>query len=263
MSAHGERGMAGPGRRDVDAPQDSGYVAWKHWARERFGECRELDAVYYAAELAAAGVPGVEGRRVLEIGFGNGAFGAWAIERGAVYFGIEIEDELLARAAAAGWRIARSLDEIEAAAGPLSVDLVVAFDVFEHIEADQLPGMLGSCLSRLAPGGVLLARVPSGDSPFSRAIQYGDPTHRVVLGSHRIRHLAQSLGCELRQLREPVLPLRGLGTRVFLRRALARLVRAIVHPIISRVLMDDATAVVSPNLIFVMAKPNAGPHVAG
>ena len=242
---------AGPGA----ASPSIGYVAWKHWAQERFGECTPADAVYFAAELAAAGLPDLTGRRVVEIGYGNGAFGAWAIARGADYAGTEIEDELIARGTAAGWRVARNVDELDAGAEHAGFDLIVAFDVFEHVEAAQLPELLAACLSRLAPGGLLLARVPSGDSPFGRAIQHGDPTHRVVLGSHRIRHLAASLGCELRQLREPALPLRGLGARTFLRRALARLVKAIVHPIVARVLMDDAGAIVSPNLVFVMVVP--------
>jgi SAM-dependent methyltransferase len=250
-----EHGVDGYSPRAVAAPREFGYVTWKHWVQEHFGECRRVDAIYFAAELAAAGVPDLAGRRVLEMGFGNGAFGAWAIDRGAMYAGIEVEDELLARAAAAGWRVARTIDDLEARTGPLAFDLVVAFDVFEHIEADQLPAVLGSCLSHLAPGGVLLARVPSGDSPFGRAIQHGDPTHRVVLGSHRIRHLAHSLGCELLQLRTPALPLCGLGVRTFLRRSLVLLAKAAVYPLVARLLMDDATAVVSPNLVFVMSKP--------
>jgi SAM-dependent methyltransferase len=263
MTPERERGTVDSEAATVAAAPAISYVAWKRWAQERFGEYTPSDAVYFAAELATAGLPDLAGRRVLEIGYGNGAFGAWAISRGAHYAGIEIEDELIARGAAVGWRVARSLEELDASGWSAGVDLVAAFDVFEHIDAAQLPELLAACLARLAPGGLLLARVPSGDSPFGRAIQHGDPTHRVVLGSHRVRHLAASLGCELRQLREPALPLRGLGTRTFLRRALARLVKAIVHPVVARVLMDDAGAIVSPNLVFVMAVPDIGRRVGG
>lgn len=234
---------------------DGGDVTWRGWSKEGFGVLAPADAAYYAAEMAAAGFGRIERLKVLEIGYGNGCFARWAIDNGADYFGLEIDEALLAWARAAGWRVAPSLEELETLVGPTRFDLVVAIDVLEHLSEDGLRRCLRSSMARLASNGRLLARVPSGDSPFARAIQYGDPTHRLVLGSQRIRRLATELGFELLALREPAYPLKGLGARVWIRRALARAVRRLAHAAVARLLMEDAGVIVSPNLVFVLANP--------
>lgn len=234
---------------------DGGQVAWRGWSKEGFGVLAPADAAYYAAEVAAAGFGRIERLRVLEIGYGNGCFARWAMDNGADYFGLEIDQDLLAWARAAGWRVAPSLEELEALVGPVRFDLIVAIDVLEHLSEEVLRRCLRSAMARLASNGRLLARVPSGDSPFARAIQYGDPTHRLVLGSQRIRRLATELGFDLLALREPAYPLRGLGARVLVRRAFARVLRRMVHSAIARLLMEDSGVVVSPNLVFVLANP--------
>ena len=58
------------------------YAEWKGWNSESFGTCSAADEVYFAAELRRAGVEAVDGSYILELGFGNGTFAAWALKQG-------------------------------------------------------------------------------------------------------------------------------------------------------------------------------------
>jgi SAM-dependent methyltransferase len=103
--------------------------------------------------------------RVLEIGCGQGAFGARIAAR-AEYVGVEQDTE--------SWRVAR--DRVEPMGGRVlngtidmlddfePYDLVCAFEVLEHIEDDV--GALERWRSRLGPGGAVLVSVPAWPDRF-------------------------------------------------------------------------------------------------
>ncbi len=104
-------------------------------------------------------------RRVLEIGCGQGAYGARIAAR-AEYVGVEQDTE--------SWRVAA--DRVEPVGGRVlngtvdmlddtePYDLVCAFEVLEHIEDDV--GALEGWRSRLAPGGAVLVSVPAWPDRF-------------------------------------------------------------------------------------------------
>lgn len=165
-----------------------GYATWKDWQGDF--AARDRDARYFAAELAGIGLAGL---RVLEIGFGNGAFLAWAKKQDAQVTGTEIADELIARARTQGFD-AQSASLPALAAAGRQFDLVAAFDVFEHWTRDELVANLRAIHGLLAPGGRLVARFPNGQSPFGRVFQYGDITHQTVLSTSSMRQLALMTG---------------------------------------------------------------------
>ena len=67
----------------------SGYVEWKRW--DGAFETADKEARYFTAEFRDITL---RGKRVLEIGFGNGGFLAWARTQGADVSGIEINAEM-------------------------------------------------------------------------------------------------------------------------------------------------------------------------
>lgn len=173
---------------DEAAPLYRRYAAWKDWHGDFAASDR--DARYFAAELD--GVP-LEGRRVLEIGFGNGSFLAWAKSRGAQVTGTEVLETLIEQARAKGY------DAQPASLQALvekrrQFDVVVAFDVFEHWDKTALVANLRCLRSLLVPDGILLARFPNGHSPFGRVYQHGDLTHVTALSSSSVRQLAEMTG---------------------------------------------------------------------
>src|ERR1700755_1345768 len=69
------------------------YAEWKRWDGAAAPD--EKDARYFAAEFEGVALAG---KRVLEIGFGNGRFLAWARDAGARVVGVEINAPMRAAA---------------------------------------------------------------------------------------------------------------------------------------------------------------------
>lgn len=232
------------------------YAEWKEWRAESFGDCGPATAVYYEAELARARLDLAAPLDVLELGFGNGSFAGWARSRGFAYAGSELSPELRARATDAGFRAYDAdFERMFAELGPESLDLVVAFDVLEHMELGELESLLESARRALRPGGCVLARVPSGDSPFGRAIYHGDLTHRCALGSSAVAQLAATHGFRLDDVGPPRLPLRGVGVRRAVRRGLVLLAQKVIGRVINVVFHHNQPRVITSNLVFVLRKP--------
>lgn len=238
----------------MNPAEEARYREWKGWTDESFGCCTRSLAASFEDELALCGLRGVPGCRVLELGFGNGAFAAWASGRGMEYSGTEVNSVLVDRGRAHGYDVHLEDAAFAGRFSPDSFDVVVAFDVLEHLSPEALAGCLQQVRRCLRPGGLLLARVPSGDSPFSRAIQHGDLTHLTTLGSSAVEQLAGANGFEVLQLREPAYPLRGGGVLSAVRRATVRVVRAVSYPLIAAVFMGGGSPVLTPNMVFVLRK---------
>lgn len=239
----------------MSEPSYSYYGEWKGWSKQKFGQCDTASARYFAAEMSSAGLWPISGRRLLEIGFGNGEFAQWSSQQGALYSGTEMLDELVSAGCAAGYRMYPSKSDLAQVLGSNFLDGVVAFDVFEHLDLDELHHSLRCMNAYLKPGGLIVGRVPSGDSPFARAIQHGDLTHKTILGSSAIRQISVRCGFEVLQVREPAFPISGQGFTSFLRRGVVKLARSIAFPLLRSIFLGNAQAVLTPNMVFVLRKP--------
>jgi SAM-dependent methyltransferase len=60
--------------------------------------------------------------------------------------------------------------------------LVTALDIIEHLEEAEGEALLSAIQNGLRPGGWLVVQCPNPASPFFGSVQYGDPTHRAVIG---------------------------------------------------------------------------------
>lgn len=165
------------------------YTEWKQWHDAGFAQCSRGEARYFAWHLARCHPTPV--RTALELGYGNGNFLGFARQRGISVVGVETQAALRQRASAAGIENHASIDAL---AADRQFDLVVAFDVFEHVEQAALPGLLRQLAGHLAADGVLLCRVPNGESPFGRYFQHGDLTHVTTLGLSKFTQLASITG---------------------------------------------------------------------
>jgi SAM-dependent methyltransferase len=174
------------------------YAQWKGWDETAFGRFNANDARYYQWHVDRA-TGGRAPRRVLEVGFGNGSFLGFGRDRGWEMTGVEVSPDLRARAEGAGYRAAADIDALT---NEPPFDLVVLFDVLEHIEADQLIAFMRKLRGLLAPHGAILLRVPNGDSPFGRRHQHGDLTHRVTIGEFMLRQIAAASDLQLAAIGE-------------------------------------------------------------
>ncbi len=243
--------MTDPSAEPVDRYE--AYAQWKRW--DGAFEVSVRDARYFAAEFRE--MP-LRGKRVLEIGFGNGSFLAWAKSEGAQISGLEINPDMLAAAARHGYA-ARNASLAELVADGATYDLIVAFDVIEHWDTDELIANFRHVAALLADGGRFLARFPNGHSPFGRIYQHGDFTHKSIISHYKIGYLAtlsqldvvrisnvrrvSSRPGALRALRHRWMALR----RAWIERSLARLYG------IDRLPLD-------PNLVAVLRKRSDAEH---
>lgn len=199
----------GAAHTNVDCEE---YIAWKTWMSDQFGQYTNLDAAYFSAEVE---LRKAERARVLELGFGNGTFLGWARDMGAEVHGVEANPLLVMRAQEMFGTIHTHsrLDapELDALRGAFSH--IVAFDVLEHIEQRDYPGLFSRFTELLTPGGKCILRYPNGDSPFGRRIQNGDPTHVTAIGRDKLAYFARRAGLTVEVVRSPALPTSGVGWR--------------------------------------------------
>ena len=107
------------------------YSSWKGWAQEDFGAEGRGDLPYYQRELRE--FMGADTRKVLEVGFGNGAVLAFGRARGWVMTATELQPEL-------------------------SHDGIFALDVFEHIPPEASIDFLSVLGRKLRVGGHIVLR---------------------------------------------------------------------------------------------------------
>ena len=230
------------------------YREWKSWNADRFGDLNPESRRYLELELAQSGIQLSANSHVLEIGFGNGDFATFCRDLGCTYAGTEIDAELVVRAKAAGLDAHVAPDDLVETFKGRSFDLITCFDVLEHLTQDQIIVMLTAFRGLLTPNGRILARFPSGDSPFSVAMYNGDITHRSWIGRGAVLQYCVATGLEAKQIRHPALPLRGLGLKRLLRRTPIAAARWIVRNFVRTVFYDGQPRVVDPNMVIVLGK---------
>ena len=129
------------------------------------------------------------------MGSGNGGFIRFLKDNGSTVEGIEVQEPLLQAAKDFGIPVHSSLDEISQ--GPY--DLIVAFDVLEHLTTDQLQDLFARATKLLKPDGVMLFRFPNADSFAGNGAQNGDFTHMTSIGQQKLQQLVEPWGLAIKQ----------------------------------------------------------------
>lgn len=136
----------------------------------------------------------------LEIGCGTGAFLAYLRRKGVDrLLGID-HDPALAEVVPAEVRgDYRCRDAGELLADPAigRFDRVVMLDVLEHFSAEDSRTLLKALRSKLAPGALVVLKVPNAACPWGLQYQFGDLTHRTAYTPLSIRQLADASGYRL------------------------------------------------------------------
>lgn len=160
------------------------YLFWKNWGEKSFGsvdprETRYFDKIYVATKIEVS----AEKLQMLELGFGNGSFLRYGVNKGWQAKGSEVNPHLVEMGKKEGFDVMHASDV--SALSENSLDLVVAFDVLEHIPQEDTLVFLLSIKRLLKESGALVMRFPNGDSPFSLPFQNGDVTHVNYIGGQK------------------------------------------------------------------------------
>lgn len=230
---------------------DESYRRWKGWGRPA---AVEPLARTFAAELR--GVRLSARASVLEIGFGQGIFLDWARAQGFVPVGIELNQALVESVRRRGHEAYHGHARDVLSQGFAPFDLVVLFDVLEHLTVEEILDLLSLLKSQLSAGGAIVARFPNGGSPFGRLYQHGDLTHCSVLTASSIEQAAIRCGLKVvaarNSAREDVGNPRWRPKNWRMTRKIAFLIRSVIELIVGLVYFGRIVPL-DPNLTVVLA----------
>lgn len=232
----------------------SGYVNWKGWDAGRFGAVTRGEVDYFARETRGAFRRGSR-PSVLEIGFGNGTFLSYCRSMGWSVTGTELLPELVETARAAGYD-AVAADRLDALPDA-SFDLIVAFDVFEHIPPERSTDFLAQLSSKLRADGRMLLRYPNADSWIGNPFQYGDATHVNAIGALKMQYYAGEAGLEIVRMRAT--RRRGFRTSVIhgLHRYTAGVLVKVVAGVAKAMYFPDVRVVLSSSNVVTLLRKQA------
>jgi len=245
-------------KNQVESRYGTDYLKWKAWQEDSFGTRTRLDAKYFEAELKKTRATFAPNSKVLEIGFGNGNFLTYGKEQQWEMFGTEVNKDLIESGRRHGFNVFHT-DDLRAFSDA-SFDLIVAFDVLEHVHLDQLADFLSQVKRVLISGGYFIARFPNGDSPFGLVNQNGDITHITTIGSGKARFLAAKLNVELVYLGAEAQPLFGTSLPMFSQRLFALPIKKMISLFVNLVFFPRAKiAFCSANLLMIF-KASSPPY---
>ncbi len=170
----------------------SNYDEWKNWNSDDFATLAIKDKKYF--ENITRNVSLNNNTNSLEIGFGNGSFLKFLQNNNCNIVGIELIPELIKRAKEKGFEAYLDIDKLPKST---KFDLIVMFDVLEHIPQNEIPVFFDKLRNLLTTKGVLILRTPNGSSPFGLTNQYGDVTHCTVVTGPKLEYWAQNSGLVL------------------------------------------------------------------
>jgi 2-polyprenyl-3-methyl-5-hydroxy-6-metoxy-1,4-benzoquinol methylase len=154
----------------------------------------EAAALTYRRDIRPA-LPSPGTGMVLDIGCGQGDLVRLLLRDGYDAQGIDISAEQVAIARRSGLGQVRKgdfRDLLDAHPGQFAA--VTATDLLEHLTKGEVVETFDLVAAALAPGGVLVARVPNATSPFSGHIRYGDFTHETSYTARSVRQIAAAAG---------------------------------------------------------------------
>src|SRR5205085_1026457 len=137
----------------------------------------------YLRRLIARHFPPDKDAAVLDLGCGHGAILFFARQAGYRNLrGVDGSLEQVAAARRLGIDAVEHGDLFETLNGEAdgSLDVVIAFDVIEHLTRDELLRFVDQVWRVLRPNGRLIIHAPNGESPFGLRMRYWDMTHELA-----------------------------------------------------------------------------------
>jgi 2-polyprenyl-3-methyl-5-hydroxy-6-metoxy-1,4-benzoquinol methylase len=143
---------------------------------------------YLQTWLAVSGV-------AVDLGAGRGEMVQVMKNHGLLAFGIDIDESVVSAAVKRGIDVRLSdIDTFLDSCEPLSLDVVTAIQVVEHVNTDQLVFWFEKIHSLLKPGGVFIAETPNPHAIDAFKAFWVDVTHVRPYYPESLLSMAQSAG---------------------------------------------------------------------
>lgn len=132
---------------------------------------------------------------ILDVGCGHGNLLHLLASQGYRNFeGVDRSEEQVALARRITDRVTCA-DVFEYLAGREGAyDLVLAFDLIEHLDKREVLEFLDAVFAALRPGGTLLLQTPNADSPWLASERYNDFTHEIAFNPHSLENVLRLAG---------------------------------------------------------------------
>jgi SAM-dependent methyltransferase len=173
------------------------------YARYRAGLYKGLDPYLelqlrrpYLRRVFKRYVPVTSASRVLDLGCGCGTILHILEELGIKDVqGVDRSSECVTLALESGLNVAHSdIFSFLRHSGQSAWDVIIAFDVLEHLTKDELMEVLDLITKHLAPHGWLVAHVPNGESVFGTRVFSNDITHETIFTRNSLHQVLVPLG---------------------------------------------------------------------
>lgn len=151
----------------------------------------------YIEHLISRYFPSDRNAEILDLGCGHGAFLYFLAKAGyARISGVDTCVEQISKAHEFGITsaVCRPALEYISDLQSESLDMVLLFDILEHLERQELFDLLDEVYRVLRPGGVCLVHVPNGEGLFGMRIRFGDLTHVQAFTQNSARQMLTTVG---------------------------------------------------------------------
>jgi 2-polyprenyl-3-methyl-5-hydroxy-6-metoxy-1,4-benzoquinol methylase len=145
----------------------------------------------YLRRFAKKHFPKDTSSSVLDLGCGTGALlNILACHGFRGLEGVDCSPQQVGRKVSKAVRLGDGLSALKEK-GDASVDVVVCFDVIEHLVREELLAWALHVRRVLKPGGRWIVHVPNSSSPFGSRVRYADLTHELAFTRESITQLAE------------------------------------------------------------------------
>ena len=222
------------------------YTDWKNWDADKFGQFTIEQNIYYKKIMSK--FPNV--KEVLEIGYGNGNFLGWCKQKKINIFGVETDIDLLSRAKKNRFLVFHSIERIKSN----KFDLIVLFDVLEHIPQNKIINFMKQLNNLLKMNGHIVIRVPNGSSPFGLANQHGDITHITIISATKLAYWSKLCQLKITYCGSDFTPIYNGNLLKTPSRVLKKALYIVSEKIIRYVFSPQSSGILSANLLCFLKK---------
>jgi SAM-dependent methyltransferase len=200
----------------------------------------------YFARVIRQHFPADKDAKILDVGCGHGPLVHLSRQFGyRNAMGVDRSPEQIAEARRLGIEgvIEGDLMEVLRSLPANSHDVVIAFDVIEHFDRNELLPFVDEVYRVLKPGGKWIIHTPNALSPFFGRIRYGDFTHEQAFTPTSMGQLLLSSGFSRLECFEDAPLVHGAKSAV--RFVAWKMIRGLF-----RLAMAAETGITDPNLVF-------------
>lgn len=167
------------------------YSKWHSYAPEHIAEMKE-----HFGRYAGDVLPADRGARILDIGCAMGFALIWLRDLGcSAAEGIDVDEGMIRQCREQNLPATHVVDVAAwLEARPGQFDLVLAFDLVEHLPAEKQLALCRAIHSALKPGGRLVCTVPNANSALASRWRYVCWTHCTSFTEHSLDFLLYNAG---------------------------------------------------------------------